>query len=271
MARNLYVGTGVTENYLPKAAAFAFFESLNQNAQGRVKAFTLLLDFSPDGAKQTREKYPNIRFIDATLAEMVRPDPDFKCLQHGAFITKVKQELGLDDADYVLYVDTDLTMQRPFDDAEVDALLEGKVFAATNWHDEQMLLEEAPALHIKVPLFQVLHAFPNIGQVPCLNTGVLGATVAQWERILKSYVPRGQMINEFFGHYAKMQWLLCYVIHSLKLPVWDNKAGMTNDIHQHGHDPRCQERLAKYGVRKVEGVWLRNGRPIVFAHNLLSR
>jgi len=274
MANRILIGSGVTQNYWEKAQSFKYFDTLNGIKQGRVQPFTILLgEWSTEKMASIADQFKNIRFIQMFEEAVVAPNPN-KCLQHGAFIPTLQESMGLDETDYVIFTDSDITVQRALRaDEEEEFLSKGRVFVATNWNDAESLLDEAAALQPTVPPALIGNAFPNHNRMQCFNTGVLGATVADWKRLLKPYKMYYPFVAQTFGHYARQQWLLSWLIHSLKMDRFDTQSNFVRSIHAHGHEPQAAERLAAQGVSKdSSGLWVHGptGQPVLFAHNLLS-
>lgn len=262
----IYVGTGLTSNYFPKTQHFHFFPTLNQLAAGRVKTFSVLLDYLPPEVEEMRRMFPNILFVPMRSEDVRQPNPN-KCMQHGAFLEALVVAAGLTQEDYVIFTDSDMTVQRRFDDWELDKLVE-RVFVAMNWHDTETLGEELPALGPVVPPFVVEQVFPGFSKMLCYNTGVFGATVAQWRKVFDRYVELYAGVCKLMSHYARQQWLLSWIIQNDGIPTHDPLSEFVRNIHIHGHEPYRQQRILSNKIELVNGRFCRAGSPIVFAHNL---
>ncbi len=268
MAQRLLVGTGITENYYPKTLHFKYFETLNRITTDRVLAFSVLLDY-PDAAFETiRQNYPNIKFIRMSSGEVRAANPN-KCLQHGAFIHRLSEKFLLGPSDYVVFTDSDMTVQRPFTDEEVDAFFTGFTFSAMNWHPQETLAEELPALQPTAPPFAFSQAFPGFETMACLNTGVLGASIQDWIRLYTLYVVRYPLAAAYMQHYARQQWLLCWLLQTHKFHLFDPNSDFVRTVHTHGHEPYRTQRLMSTGASMdPDGTVRYRGTPVVFAHNL---
>ncbi len=268
MARRLLVGTGITENYYPRTLHFGYFETLNGIVGDRVQTFSVLLDHSDTAATRMHETYPSISFVRMCSKDVRAPNPN-GCLQHGAFVEGLVSTAGLRDEDYVIFTDSDMTVQRPFTDDEIDRLLVGEVFSAMNWHPQETLAEELPALQPTVPAHAVSQAFPGIERLLCFNTGVLGATIRDWRRLLSLYVRRYPLVASYMQHYARQQWLLCWLLQTQGFRMIDPNSDFVRTVHTHGHEPRRAARLLSTGVDASDPANVRyRGTPVIFAHNL---
>ena len=263
----IYVGTGITENYFSKAQHFYYFDTLNAFAGGYVKAFTILLDYSDAGFAEMEKRFPNIKFIRMSSADVKAMNPN-KCLQHGAFIDKLVEECNPNFDHFIIFTDSDITIQRKLEPEEFKLLEEGKIFVAPNWHDDETLAEELPSLGPLVPLSEFERVFPGYQTMRCFNTGVFGAMQQQWKDIYQRYVDLFPIIDKMFSHYAKQQWLLSYILQKYNFPIHDPVSCEVKDIHTHGHEPMKAQRIAKNAITQRGPYFYRGEKPLLFAHNL---
>jgi hypothetical protein len=263
----IYIGTGITENYVQKAQHFYYFDTLNLVAGGYVKAFTVLLDFSDAGAASMAQRFPNIRFIRMSSSEVKAMNPN-RCIQHGAFIDRLQQECDLASDHFVIFTDSDITIQRKLEPEEFRLLEEGKIFVAPNWHDGETLAEELPSLQPRVPLPEFERCFPGYQPMRCFNTGVFGARPQQWKEIYQKYVEHFPVLDPMLTHYAKQQWLLSWILQKYQFPIHDTLSDFVKNIHTHGHEPMKSRRLAENNIQNRNGYFYRGETPLLFAHNL---
>jgi len=265
----IYVGTGITENYFAKAQHFYYFDTLNVfgSGEGWGRAFTILLDYSDTAAAEIAVKFQNIKFIRMSSSEVKAMNPN-KCIQHGAFIDKLVTMCNLASDHFVLFTDSDVTVQRKLDPEEFKQLEMGKIFVAPNWHDDETLAEELPSLQPRVPLAEFERIFPGYQSMKCFNTGVFGAMPAQWKDIYKKYAELFPLIDPMLTHYAKQQWLLSYILQKHDFPIHDPLSSFVKDIHTHGHEPMKAQRLAKNAITQRGPYFYRGEKPLLFAHNL---
>lgn len=264
MSELVWVGTGLTENYIGKAGRFSYLESLDfLGSQPRVHAFTVLSDFPEAKARQMASEFRNIKFLTLSSSAVPGANPNH-CLQHGAFLEPLGHHLAPDD--YLIFTDADITIQRHFDDEEIDAL--GDVLVGSNWFDGETLAEEASALQPRLPWSEIEGLFPGCQALQCFNTGVLGATKNDWQRLFHHYVNCQQLVAQCFSHYARQQWLLSYVLQTCGFPLFKPDSDFVRTIHAHGHGPYRAERLEASGISIHDGLVWKGRKPVVFAHNL---
>jgi hypothetical protein len=55
---------------------------------------------------------------------------------------------------------------------------------------------------------------PTLLERPTLNTGCVGATVENWEKMRSIYNGRSQQVKEFSHHYARQQFLMSLITYS---------------------------------------------------------
>jgi hypothetical protein len=263
----IYVGTGITENYFSKAQHFYYFDTLNFLTDENITAFTVLLDYSDEGAEKMVHAFKHIKFIRMSSSEVKAMNPN-KCLQHGAFIDKMIEQLHPNFDHCIFFTDSDITIQRRFDAEEIAKIHEGKIFVAPNWHDDETLGEELPSLQPKVPLAEFERIFPGYQTMRCFNTGVFGAFPHQWKDIYNRYIDLFPVIDPMMGHYAKQQWLLSYILQKHNYPIHDPVSPFVKDIHTHGHEPMKAQRIAKNAITQRGPYFYRGEKPLMFAHNL---
>lgn len=262
----LYIGTGVNPGYYGAMQSYGYLGGLERlNHAGRVATFCVLLDFSDEKADEVEWLHPGVRFVRMTSGELKTQNPK-SCLQHGEFLAGLERCFDLKDDDSVLYTDADIRIQRRLTEDEMELLARGEVFVAMNWHDHETLEEEMTALQARVPLEDFDREFPKWREMRCFNTGVLGMRVQRWRDLFDLYCGNFKVIDPMLGHYAKQQWLLCWLLQVCKFPLLDPLSEAVRNIHCHGHHQRApiDNRLQ----RGLDGVIHRDGTPILFAHRL---
>ncbi len=182
--------------------------------------------------------------------------PETECIQHGSFLRVAP---GQPD-DVIVYLDGDVTMQRPLDAGELawlESLPAGAVSAAWNRTGET-LIEEARALGPRESddgLRVLWGAW--IDTAPALNAGIVAARRETWEAAYAGYMDRWDLACASFGHQARQQWLMCWTWQHLGLDVQI----MSWQLHAHGH----------FGLKpgmevRPDGVHA-NGKLAVFRHH----
>jgi hypothetical protein len=181
--------------------------------------------------------------------------PETECIQHGSFLQVVD---GPPD-EVLIYLDGDVTMQRPFDAGEREWLERFPVNAvAVAWNRVgENLLEEAVALGPKLSVDALVGVWGKlIYSAPALNAGVVVARRWTWERSYLCYMENWEKAGNSFVHQARQQWLMCWSYAALGLYTqilpWS--------VHAHGH----------FGLKpgmemRPDGVYA-DGKKAVFRH-----
>ena len=149
--------------------------------------------------------------------------------QHGAFLQVID---GPPD-EVLIFTDGDITLQRPLLDAELawfDGVGDG-VTCGYNSGPAETLQVEAARLFMRVTQEQLLARLGETIRKPCYNIGVIGAKRSTWSRIYEAYMPLWKTACEAFGHGARQQWLVNYVIQKEAIPV----QVMSYRLHANGH------------------------------------
>lgn len=262
----LLVGTGITPGYYGVAQQYGYLEGLARLSQRGVTSFCVLLDFEDEKVEELEWINPSLLFVRMSSSELKTHNPK-SCLQHGEFLERLTERIPITDDDYVLYTDADIRIQRKFADVELELFESGRVFVAMNWHDHETLAEELTALQARVPVEEIERAFPGYRTLACYNTGVLGMRVPEWRRLFGLYNARFSAIDPLLGHYAKQQWLLCYLLQTEGFSLMDPLSELVRDIHCHGHHPQAPKDNRITRDPKT-GLICRHSDPILFAHRL---
>lgn len=220
----IIIGTGVTENYLPKAENY--FQSLK--VCNSLEAFCVTLGFVANGEMQSRHSH--IRFVHLPMNE-VQALVSNRCLQHGDFIEALLDNLKIDETDIIIYTDADITIQRDLSSYEKERILaydSKTVGLGLNSNEEDTLEKEFARLQPKISLEEILKTCGSL-ELPIYNTGVIIAKLSVWRMLRKEFVLEWANFEKVFGHYAGQQWLLSWLVRKLNV---DN---LKHDIHVHGH------------------------------------
>lgn len=201
------------------------------------------LDFEPVLVTVGFEpEYCPITHVHLTRAQNAGAPYETESPQHGSFLQVID---GPDD-ETLIFTDGDIVLQRPLTEIEHVQLecLEGAVSCGWNSGPTETLQIEAARLYPRVtPLQLAARMGQRVNTTPCYNIGVIAAKRATWQRIYDAYVPLWKTVTEAFGHPARQQWLVNYVIDALGIPV----RRMSYSLHANGH----------YGI--PPGVELRDG------------
>ena len=182
--------------------------------------------------------------------------PETEAIQHGSFLQVVEPK----PREVLLCTDGDMVMQRAMDDEEKEMLKLKKGQVVTSWNGgpHETLALEATRLYPKMPLDRIKDDWGHFDK-PIYNVGFLAATKETWEDIYNEYMIRWERVGDFFGHMARQQWLISYVIANQELDViiapWS--------FHAHGHfGPKPGM------VRGGDGLIYADGKLACFRHYL---
>lgn len=161
--------------------------------------------------------------------------------QHGAFLQVIE---GPDD-EVLVFTDGDIVLQRPLTQIETAQLLSvSGVACGYNSGPNETLAVEGARLFPRVTPLQLSGRMGEIvNTAPCYNIGVIAARRSIWKNIYGAYMPLWKTVTEAFGHAARQQWLVNYVIALLGIRVHV----MSYGLHANGH----------YGI--PPGVLIRDG------------
>lgn len=198
----LILATSTNEAYWPRAEkclrSYAEYSQLDN--------WALCIDCDPD---------PNFCFFhDFTFnrvnsSELPLPLNNW-CLQDGSFLPYIPG----DPSEVIIYTDADLTMQRPFSDAELATLRNlqpGQFFVGYNAGPSDTLADEACRLGMKKSYAELDDMFGPL-KFSCFNWGCVAATRETWERICAIYVRLFPVVDQYLNHVAKQQWLLSWIV-----------------------------------------------------------
>lgn len=176
--------------------------------------------------------------------------------QHGAFL----QVIAGPDDETLIFTDGDIVLQRPLSQAEI-AMLDGLGDAVTcGWNSgpNETLQVEAARLHPRVTPLELAGRMGETVNRPCYNIGVIGAKRETWRRIYAAYMPLWETVTQAFGHAARQQWLVNYVVHKLGIEV----RLMPYSLHANGHYG------IPPGVELRDGLAYYQGELVAFRHKL---
>lgn len=156
------------------------------------------------------------------------------CVQHGDWIHAEGFEVS--DLDTVVFTDGDMYLQRVMNDNErkaLEGLQVGEVMVGPNQFQGQTLLQEASNLGFTGKAIDGFNQ-ERVWKLPVFNTGCIAAKVVTHKAIYQHYVQNWTSFSGIFHHYAKQQWLMSYLIHSLGFKVKNMKHSF--HLHNHGAD-----------------------------------
>lgn len=221
--KKLILATGCDENYL--ASIKPYLKSIELNSNFDLNIFITLgeNDFTLDSVKIKRLKMLPQKFIHKTK---------INCLQHGEFIKSETFDDYANDDDVIFFTDGDIILQRPLSDEEYNEfknINHDDVLIGYNASINDDLQQEYFRLSPKRPFSP---EFMNqISKIKCYNTGVVGMTKKTWGKLSELYGSMFLEIDTIFNHYAKQQWLICYILGTNNFNVKE----LGYNLHNHKH------------------------------------
>jgi hypothetical protein len=249
---NVWIATGVTKNYLPRAREY--FDTLAKHEPKR--GFVFCVDFND--VPQDRIE------LDTTYVPYhhVLHQPKFM-LQAGSFADFAPPHWHHDDV--VAFTDSDGRWQRPLSEAEIAEILQrtenGGVMIGPNLPTgEQTLAQESLCLSPTTDPDEVERRFPEQRDFLCRNTGFVIARLSTWGKLHRRYRDIWSKVDATWGNAAKVQWGICYTVQ--KWPELRLEP-LSRLIHSQGHLG-----LADGLERDGNGLWTYRGELVAFAHAL---
>ena len=201
----IHLIAGFNGAYLQKSVTY--LETMNRYSN--VNNIIITLDF--DIASDLREKLNNIKFIRINSEQVRSPNPN-KCMQHGAFL-EVPDFIS--DDSIIIFTDTDITIQRPFNESELRLLgdcKDGDVFVNLNMSETQTLLMDTKISPPNIDVSELTKKYPEITTFKSYNTGVICANCRTYKRIFQQYNQYWPAFSPLFDAHVKQQFLLAYII-----------------------------------------------------------
>lgn len=202
---NIYVATGTTANYLPKAERF--IQSMSK-LNGNIKKIVITLGF--EVSSFMRNNYPDVNFIFQDINPLVNELTKINCLQHGAFIDVMD---FVNNDDIVIFSDGDVVIQRDITKSEIEYLKTFKdldIGCNMNNYKARSLKADFLLLQPVWTFDELKAAFYRYDLDDCLgyNTGNLIARPKAWKLLREVYKGEFFDIDESCKHYAKQQLLI---------------------------------------------------------------
>lgn len=222
----IFVGTGVTKNYLPKATNY--LKSLA--AKPRLTAFCVTLDFV--ASEEMKKIFPHVHFVSMKQADVKTPVSNY-CLQHGDFLDTVSTALNIEENDIVIFTDADLVFQRDISEKEWERFsryTSSTIGVGWNSDPTDTLRKEFERLDPRVSLQQIETMCGDLEE-RVYNTGVMIARPAVWRLLRDNFALEWPSLKNTIGHYAAQQWVLSWLFAKKQL----NVDFLDYDIHIHGH------------------------------------
>lgn len=219
------VATGSDFKYLNKIEPYLRSLVLNSNFDENILVFL--------GDENIKIKIPNLSFAQQSPSTIKALSP-INCTQHGEFIF-ASYFSKFDDNDVIFYTDGDMYLQRNITKEEKEFysnLKDGDVYIGYNASPTDTLYDESKRLdykNINFPEFEL-----DWKTIKVYNTGLIAMNKKTWIKLAKDYIPLYHLVDQMFGHYAKQQWLISFLINTR--PDY-NVIEMSYDIHNHKHYP----------------------------------
>ena len=179
------------------------------------------------------------------------------CLQHGEFLYG-KFFDGLNDNDVIVFTDGDMSLQRNLNEEEITFLKQfkdGDVYVGYNSSPTDTLYNESFRLGITGPSFDDFNF--DWKSIKIYNTGVLCMNKKTWGRLLEEYLKLYPKIDTMFGHYAKQQWLISFIIGTQDYKINE----MPYHIHLHNH-----YEIPEGGMKDENNIAYYNNKIVLFKH-----
>ena len=264
---NIHVGTSFTESYYPKVAEYQFLESLS--AMQSIKRFVILFDVSDDFVSSLREKFVNINFIrpERKWYKLQEQLNLVACLQYGEFIDYIPD---VHPADYIFFVDADMTIQRSFARPELTIIEEHPhhTLLQMNLHANETLREELGMLGVH-DIDRIESKFGDTTKLRCFNAGVIGQSPQRWRKARDFYMENFPEWNKYIAHHASTQWFQSWMYQTQGFFLHDPASDFVKNIHSHAH---LWTAVKDFGIRKDDnGFVVRDSIagpiPVIFAHS----
>jgi hypothetical protein len=202
---DIYLIAGFNEGYLKKS--MTYLETMNRYSN--VNNIIMTLDF--DIAAELRKTLNNIKFVRINSEQVKSPNPN-KCMQHGAFLKVLD---FIPDESMIIFTDTDITVQRPFNESELQLLRDCKdkdVFVNLNMSEEQTLLMDTEISPPNITASELTKRYPEISSFKSYNTGVICTNYKTYKQIYQVYNQYWPEFSPLFDAHVKQQFLLAYII-----------------------------------------------------------
>ena len=223
----IILSVGADDKYLQNPHLKKYLVSIDENSNFDENILVYL------GKEVPNINHNNIKVLDVKPESIIKNNVN-NCIQHGEFLNSD----GFDkysDSDIIVFTDGDMTLQRNLTDDELNVfrnLTDDDVYIGYNQSPDDTLENEYFRLH---PISDSIPEQFNgeLKNIKVYNTGVVGMNKKTWIKLKNSYIEKFDSINVLFHHYAKQQWLICYILGTENYNIIE----MGYDIHNHTHYP----------------------------------
>ena len=245
----IILATGSDLNYLPKMSTYLKSIEKNSNFDKNILVFL--------NNSKINLPYKKINIVNVYPESVKQPSP-INCLQHGDFLNSPEWDEIAEDNDIICFTDGDMNLQRNLTEKEINMIrlfYDGDVFVGYNASPDDTLLNE---YHRLSPRCALSNDFKYIDKIKVYNTGVLMMNKKTWKILLNEYIEKYPEIDPVFGHYAKQQWLISYIINTNN---YFNVIEMGYHLHNHTH-----YKSPKGSVMDNSGIVRFNNDIVLFKH-----
>jgi hypothetical protein len=246
----LILSVGSDDNYLTNPHLQNYLKSINENSNFDENILVYL------GYNEPALNFEKISVFSVNPESIVKKNYN-NCIQHGEFLNSKGFDSFL-DSDVIFFTDGDMTLQRKLTDNELETfrnLKDNDVFIGYNKSTEDTLEDEyfriVPNDNSPSNYFNI-----DLSQIKVYNTGVVAMNKKTWNKVRNSYIDRFDTINKLFQHYAKQQWLICYIIGTEDYNVIE----MGYELHNHTHYP------SPIGTTNENGLIKYDNKIVLFKH-----
>lgn len=223
----IVLATGSDRRYLTKIRPYLRSIQLNSN-------FDLnYLVYVSDSPSRVTLPFNRIR-VGNLLLKSFRSPNSINCAQHGDFLYCSELDGHTRDDDVIVYTDGDMIMQRRLNKGEIKflrSMKDGDIYVGYNSSPEDTLADEFPRLGKTGKIHKEFEL--DWSEHKIYNTGVLAMNKRTWKRVIELYSNLYPKIDEMLTHYAKQQWLLCFIFATNDFKIFE----MPYHIHNHTHYP----------------------------------
>jgi hypothetical protein len=246
----LILSVGSDDNYLENPHLKNYLKSISFNSNFDYNIISYL------GEKDIDSGYDNIS-VAKILPNTIKKNNKNNCIQHGEFLNSPKFN-EFSDQDIICFTDGDMTIQRPMTNDEINFirnLKDNEVFVGYNKSPNDTLYEEYYRLQPKKRDNEIDFKI-DLKNTKIYNTGVLIMNKKTWLKLMNHYIDNFDSIEDLFWHYAKQQWLICYLFRLYNFKVIE----MDYNLHNHTHYP------SPLGTTNENGIVKYYGEIVLFKH-----
>lgn len=210
MNRKMHIVIGLDETYHRKTEIL--YDSLKHNAKG-FSIKILCLGFRPVDCRPGWEyKTAIFKRLKSYRTDFPENRKFYVCVEGGEFLSYFQ----FDDEDIIIHIDSDMIMQRPFNEQEIAQIQNLKYMEVAGSYSSiphTTLREEFWKLKPKIGYEKAKKLFPGFWNEGIFCAGVVVCTAKTYRDLISMYY-LGNIENMIytFGHHAAGQWLMNYAV-----------------------------------------------------------